>query len=73
MQEPIRVWRFHDAPIELQHVSTNGGDEDWLMEIPWEYDGHVDWIYERAFGCSGVDEYKHPTKVGWRIKIGSHA
>lgn len=30
----IRVWAFDRAPVELQMLSTNGGDEDWVFYIP---------------------------------------
>lgn len=32
--EPITVWAFYDAPPELAALSGNGGDEDWLAEVP---------------------------------------
>lgn len=30
----IRVWAFDRAPVELQTLSTNSGDEDWVFYIP---------------------------------------
>lgn len=30
----MRIWVFSDAPQRLQDLSTNGGDEDWLVYIP---------------------------------------
>lgn len=30
----IRVWAFDRAPVELQMLSTNGGDEDYVFYIP---------------------------------------
>lgn len=30
----IRIWAFDRAPVELQMLSTNGGDEDWVFYIP---------------------------------------
>ena len=77
--EPILVWAFSVAPKELQAVSTNGGDEDWLVEVPPNYQTDL-------WGCHGVPRwvesldvmlepkmYDHPTKPGWKIIIGSHA
>lgn len=34
MTPPILVYRFHDAPVEYQNLSTNGGDEDEVIVIP---------------------------------------
>lgn len=71
--EPIRVWAYHSAPEALQ-ISTNGGDEDWLAEVPPEKDYKwVEWLDYGTFGVCCIDELPHPTKEGWRIFIGSHA
>ena len=73
MKTPITVYEYCEAPKELQ-ISTNGGDEDWLAEIPPHYAGHwIGWLEGEGFGCCCIDEYDHPTKPGWKIKIGSHA
>jgi len=72
-KRPITIWRYYEAPKELQ-ISTNGGDEDWLAEIPPNYkDDYISWLECPTFGCCCVDEFPHPTKKGWKIKIGSHA
>lgn len=71
---PAFVWKFDDAPQELRGLSTNGGDEDWLVELPprCEYYGIPNWVevmdavYEPA-------RYNHPTKPGWKVIIASHA
>ena len=34
MTEPIKLWAFNDAPRELRDLSENGGDEDWVAEVP---------------------------------------
>jgi hypothetical protein len=34
MNPPIKIWPFHLAYKELQDLSTNGGDEDWVAVIP---------------------------------------
>lgn len=31
---PIRVWRFEDAPEEFRRLSRCGGDEDWVAHVP---------------------------------------
>ena len=36
MKTPIIVWEYYEAPAELQ-ISNNGGDEDWIAELPPEY------------------------------------
>lgn len=30
---PLLIWPFSEAPAELQALSDNGGDEDWLAII----------------------------------------
>lgn len=34
---PILVWPFDVAPSELQLLSSNGGDEDWIAIMTCEY------------------------------------
>lgn len=72
--DPIIVWEYHSAPKELQ-ISQNGGDEDWLAEVPPHLaDTWIPWMREGGgFGCCGVEEHDHPTKPGWKIRIGCHA
>jgi hypothetical protein len=71
--EPIIVWQFHEAPLELQELSTNGGDEDWLAILPPSNPIPPIWMDSSLYGCCSVDEYPHPTKEGYIICIGSHA
>lgn len=73
-KEPITIWEYHEAPEELQ-ISQSGGDEDWLAEIPPHLaDQYISWLDSgSSFGCCEVDEYEHPFKQGWKIKIGCHA
>lgn len=70
---PAIVWRFQDAPKHLQVLSQNGGDEDWLVEVPREmfYDGTPNWI--ERMDCDTPQQYEHPTKPGWYVCIGAHA
>jgi len=70
---PIKVWRFHDAPPYLRDLSDNGGDEDWLAEVPPGY-GYIPWIEDgRCFGICDVSEYVHPHNPAWKVFIGCHA
>ena len=75
VKEPILVWVFWDAPEELRALSDHGGDEDWLAEIPAQLaDPCPMWMDTGSqFGCCHVSEHAHPTKVGWRVRIGAHA
>lgn len=73
---PIAVWRFEDAPVFLQDLSTNGGDEDWLAVVPdylVEEGYYIPWLEVPAFGCCCVDRYPHPETPGFEVVIGSHA
>ncbi len=69
----IQVWRFRDAPEELQALSCHGGDEDWLAVVPpglandW-----LGWMDEGTpFGCCSVSEHALPD--GSIVRIGAHA
>ena len=74
MKTPIRVWRFEDAPPNLRYLSTNGGDEDWIAEIPPHLRGEwIVWLELPTFGCCRVNKYEHPTRQGWQVRIGCHA
>ena len=68
------VWVFNEAPKELRELSTNGGDEDWLVELPpgWENYGTPFWI-EAMDSCREPSHYPHPTRPGWKVIIGAHA
>lgn len=70
--EPIRIWRFAEAPIELQAYSANGGDEDWLAFVPKNYDdAFLPFLAYPHFGVCDVSA--HTTEHGDRVFIGSHA
>ena len=66
------VWKFYDAPKQFRALSTNGGDEDWLVELPpgWEENGTPYWI-EAMDSCREPKSYPHPTKLGWKVIIGA--
>lgn len=73
MSEPIKVWRFYDAPEELQNLSGHGGDEDWLAQVPaYLADEWIGWAESgTSFGCCEVE--KHHLADGTVILIGAHA
>ena len=75
MKEPIQIWSFYDAPEELQSLSDNGGDEDWVAIIPEHLkDEWIGWLEEgTSFGCCRVQELDHPTLKGYKVRIGSHS
>lgn len=75
----ITVWHFDDAPEHLRELSNNGGDEDWLVEVPpGIVDGGYDSVNGLPYWMEGLDSghmpqiCPHPTKDGWSIVIGSH-
>jgi hypothetical protein len=72
--EPARVWVFQQAPAYLQRLSTNGGDEDWIVELPpgLEDYGLPYWV-ECTDSCHEPDRFDHPRRKGWSVVIGSHA
>lgn len=73
MAGPIVVWKFSDAPEELQQLSTNGGDEDWLALVPPSMkDDYIGWLEEgSSFGCFRV--HRHQLKNGFIVFIGCHS
>lgn len=38
MREPVKIWRFCDAPKEFQELSDHGGDEDYILWLPPDWD-----------------------------------
>lgn len=67
----ILIWRFDDAPGELQALSTNGGDEDWIALLPRTMkDEWIPWLDVDAFGCCSRDQYDYE---GRAVIIGCHA
>lgn len=73
MKEPIKVWKWWDAPEEFRELSTHGGDEDWVALIPKELaDDCIMWMEEgTSFGCSSVSD--HVLDDGRVVRIGAHA
>lgn len=71
MSPVIAVWRFHEAPEQYQHLSTNGGDEDWLALVPFEMrEAYIPWLEYGPFGVCSIDRYEHADGI---VYIGSHA
>jgi hypothetical protein len=68
--EFIRVWAYHQAPIALRDLSTNGGDEDWIAVVPYGMHRPL-WMEEgTAFGCCSVDAFEI---LAGTVYIGSHS
>jgi hypothetical protein len=74
-REPMLVWRFENAPTELQAISDHGGDEDWIAVIPPHLaNDWVDWMDSGSrFGPCNTSEHDHPMKPGYKVRIGAHA
>lgn len=71
-EDTIRVWRFADAPMWMQRLSTHGGDEDWLALVPPNLAlAYVPWLEVGPFGCCDVSQ--HPIACGYVVFIGAHA
>lgn len=81
MKEPITIYRFQDAPKQLQALNTNGGDEDWLAIIPTHFKNQwIGWLKEgSSFGPCRVQTHDHPEpprtkqKKGYQVRIGCHS
>jgi hypothetical protein len=73
MIDPIKVWRFHDAPPEYKELSNHGGDEDWLALVPPGYSNEwISWAEDGSpFGCCSVS--RHELANGSYVLIGAHS
>ena len=70
----IIVWRYEDAPKELQEMSQHGGDEDWVVEVPPQFKGEwIRWLDRISVVCDELEEQEHPYRKGWKLYIGAHA
>ena len=71
--DPIIVWEYSTAPKDLQ--IKLGGDESWIAEIPPRFNGsYIPWIDDcSGFGACETRNFDHPTKPGWKLRIGCHA
>jgi hypothetical protein len=58
----------------LRDLSTNEGDEDWLVELPpdWEEYGLPMWLLNMDAQLK-PKRYPHPSRINWEVVIGSHA
>lgn len=63
------IWVFDDAPAHYRELSTNGGDEDFLIFYPDRERGDVPYWVERMAVCD-VDEFE---VTGGIVYITSHA
>lgn len=70
---PIMVWRFEEAPQELQALSPHGGDEDWLAIVPkFMADAWIPWLDSgSSFGVCDVSQ--HELEDGSIVFIGAHS
>ena len=70
----IRVWRCGDAPERLRALSTNGGDEDWLVYVPPRVFATFQWT---PHWIDAMDSCQEPQEIalenGGRVYIASHA
>lgn len=71
----ITIWPFNEAPEHLQRLSTNGGDEDWVVIFP---DGmtvdNMPWSIERAIDALQVcDTSYYSAPDGRLVAITCHA
>lgn len=66
--QPIKVWRFADAPKEYRELSEHGGDEDWVIFVPDTLaDEYLDWLESYV-------HYSEPQQVdGGNLYITAHA
>ncbi len=69
---PIRVWRFEDAPEEFRRLSRCGGDEDWVAHVPaYLVESWIPWLEGSGFGVCAVEA--HRLADGSEVHIGAHA
>lgn len=70
--EPIKVWRWEDAPEEFKELSPHGGDEDWVALVPAYLKNEIiGWLEYGSFGCCDIS--KHGLPDGNEVRIGAHA
>jgi len=71
---PFEIWKFDDAPEVYRNLSTNGGDEDWLIVFPEGETEDSQWTMEYAIERMAVcDVDYHTAPDGRRIAITCHA
>lgn len=67
-QNVIYLWRFHDAPKELQSLSPHGGDEEWLALAPVSRKEEVMDLLGRQYDTDCMDY-----QDGFIVAISAHA
>ena len=72
-ENTIKIWRFEDAPIKYQQLSTNGGDEDWVVEIPTGIPYPDDFYWLSCIDTCGIPQKYFTEDKLYIIYIGSHA
>jgi hypothetical protein len=88
MKKAMLLWRFYDAPEEYRALSDHGGDEDWILFVPWcafkDIDFHVNNIDKEEYlpdwldsivssGWFGCAGYCHGEVKTGMVYIGAHA
>lgn len=70
MKQPIKVWKFSDAPEEYRkHFYED--DADWLAVVPKKYAcRRISWLDGEQFGCCHTEEIIKGNEV---VKVGYHA
>lgn len=73
MAQPIKIWEFYDAPLDLRALSNHGGDEDYVALVPAEMEYAADMLLYSGspFGVSDVQ--KEVQADGSFVYIGAHA
>ena len=70
MTDYIKIWEFDKAPQDLQALSRNGGDQDYLAVVPASM--FIPFFLESShFGCCTVE--RHVLESGETVLIGCHA
>lgn len=70
----ISIWRFDDAPIEMQRMSTNGGDEDWIILFPVGMtEDNMPWEFDKMVRAMAVCDADYHTIDGRLFAITCHA
>ncbi len=71
----IFMWRFYNAPEELQKLSLNGGDEDWLVIVKAEFynNKYIPFLDEGVNGSIGRCDIQKFIINDYVMLIGSHA
>lgn len=70
----ITVWRFEDAPADLQALSEQGRIAGWIALVPRTYADHHDlWWLEHIDTTHGPEMHAHPSLSEYEVWIGVYA